>query len=90
MIDDNDPKFIKFCARREAFLKSIRKNLKQEEAVKTLVEFEEALQHYSDKHNLIITAVPVEGKGEHFCFTPSKPIKLSDVIFPNGFLEEGE
>lgn len=90
MIDDNDPKFIKFCARREAFLKSIRKNLEQEEAVKTLVEFEEALQHYSNKHNLIITAVPVNENGEHFCFTPTEKLKLSDIIFPKGFLEDGE
>lgn len=90
MIDDNDPKFVKFCAKREAFLKSIKKDLEQEEAVKTLVEFEEAMQYYSNKHRLIITAVPTDSKGEHFCFTPSEPIKLSDVIFPNGFLENGE
>lgn len=90
MIDDNDPKFIKFCAWREALLKTIRKDLEQEEAVKTLVEFEEAMQYYANKHKLIITAVPSDSKGGHFCFTPSEPIKLSDVIFPNGFLENGE
>lgn len=90
MIDDNDPKFIKFCAWRESILKTIRKDLEQKEAVKTLVEFEEAMQYYSDKHKLIITAVPSDSKGEHFCFTPSEPIKLSDVIFPTEFLNEGE
>ncbi len=93
MIDDNDPRFVKFCARREAFLKSIRKKLEteeDEEAVKTLVEFEEAMQYYSNKHGLIITAVPSDSKGAHFCFTPSEPTKLSDLVFPTEFLEQGE
>lgn len=89
MIDDNDPKFIKFCAWREALLKSIRKDLEQEEAVKTLVELEEALQHFSNKYGLVITVVPTDGS-KHMCFTPSEPIKLSEVLMPSEFLEEGE
>ena len=55
-----------------------------------LVGLEEAMQHLSNKYKLIITAVPADSKGEHFCFTPSEPIKLSDVIFPTEFLENGE
>ena len=58
--------------------------------VSELVELEEALQHFSNKYKLIITAVPADSKGEHFCFTLSEPIKLSDIVFPNGFLQEGE
>lgn len=92
MFNENDPKYVKFCAKREAFLKSIRKKSETEEekSVKTLVEFEEAMQYYSNKHGLIITAVPSDSKGEHFCFTPSEPTKLSDLVFSTEFLEQGE
>lgn len=53
-----------------------------------LVELEEAMQFYADKYGAVITCV-TKSK-EHFCFTPTEPIKLSDVIFPTEFLNEGE
>jgi hypothetical protein len=57
--------------------------------VSELVDLESTLQFYADKFGLIITAVPTDG-GKHMFFTPSEPIKLSDVIFPTEFLEGGE
>lgn len=54
-----------------------------------LVELESKMQFYADKYGLVITAVPTDG-GKHMVFIPSEGIKLSDVIFPTEFLENGE
>lgn len=54
-----------------------------------LVELESTLQFYADKFGLVITAVPTKG-GKHLCFTPTEPIKLSEVVMPTEFLNEGE
>jgi len=53
-----------------------------------LVELEEAMQFYADKFGAVITCVTKTK--EHFCFTPSEGIRLSDVIMPREFLEDGE
>jgi len=53
-----------------------------------LVELEEALQFFADKFGAVITCVTKSR--ESFCFIPTEGIKLSDVIIPREFLEEGE
>lgn len=56
--------------------------------VSELVELEEGLQFYADRFGAVITCVTKSR--ESFCFTPTEGIKLSDVIMPREFLEEGE
>lgn len=56
--------------------------------VSELVELEEAMQFYADKFGAVITCVTQSR--EHFCYTPRERTKLSDVIIPREFLEEGE
>jgi len=78
-----------FERKRNALLKRLSREAKEELEVQKVVDLESTMQHYSDKYNAVITVVLSDGS-KHMVFTPSEPIKLSDVIMPREFLEEGE
>jgi len=82
--------FEEFERKRTAWIKQATQKVEQHEKlnVEELVELEEAMQFFADKFGAVITCV-TKSK-EHFVFTPSEGIKLSDVIFPTEFLENGE
>lgn len=51
-------------------------------------DIEQVMQMYADKYGGVVTFV-TKNK-EHFCFSAKLPTKLSDVIMPRSYLEEGE
>ncbi len=63
--------------------------MEQKLSCEELVDIESTMQFYADKFGLVITAVPTKG-GKHMVFTPTEGIRLSEVLMPTEFLNEGE
>ena len=82
--------FDDFVRKREAWIKQARRDVEPKLSCEKLVELEEAMQHYSDEYNAVITVVPRDGSNKHMVFTPSVNPKLSDVLLPKLFNEMGE
>ena len=81
--------FEEFVRKRESWIKQARKkDMEPKLTCEELVELEEALQFYVDKYGAVITCVTKNR--EHFVFTPSETVKLSEVLMPTEFLNEGE